>query len=271
MPHRREPHSRIDDWLANLPPEGVRAMCSWERFGTFAREPERRKVGVDARIVREGTVYEVDPDLAGEAVILWWGLFDTELYVERGERRYGPYAPVGGPIPLHHYRSFKKTKTQQRAERIATLAERLALEEIGARTALFWLDGIKGQERAYLDWLLGQCTAAGAPEVLTTPASERLAAALSTPLQIEQYLGLALEAAYRIGQRPVTLEVVESVLAADLDALEAALTRYGYGARDLAELLAVRPAEVRAFLRGQLAPGRTQELHGQLLAAGLPV
>ena len=29
----------------------------------------------------------------------------------------------------------------------------------GARTALFWLDGIKGQERAYLDWLLGHCTA----------------------------------------------------------------------------------------------------------------
>lgn len=52
--------------------------------------------------------------------------------------------------------------------------------------------------------------------------------------------------------------------------LEAALTHYGYGARDLAELLAVRPAEVRAFLRGQLAPGRTQELHAPLLAAGLP-
>ena len=61
------------------------------------------------------------------------------------------------------------------------------------------------------------------------------------------------------------------MLAADLDALEAALTRYGYGARDLAELLAVRPAEVRAFLRGQLAPGRMQELHAQLLAARLPV
>jgi hypothetical protein len=127
MSHRREPHARIDDWLANLPPEGVRAMCSWERFGTFAREPERRKVGVDARISREGTVYQVDPDLAGEEAVLWWGIFDTELYVERGERRYGPYAPVGGPIPLHRYRSFKKTKTQQRAERIAALAERLAL------------------------------------------------------------------------------------------------------------------------------------------------
>ena len=127
MPHRREPHARIDDWLANLPPEGVRAMCSWERFGTFAREPERRKVGVDARVSLEGTLYQVDPDLAGEEVILWWGLFDNALYVERGEQRYGPYEPVGGPIPLHRYRSFKKTKTQQRAERIATLAEKLAL------------------------------------------------------------------------------------------------------------------------------------------------
>ena len=54
MPHRREPHARIDDWLANLPAEGVRAMCSWERFCTFAREPERRKVGVDARVSLDG-------------------------------------------------------------------------------------------------------------------------------------------------------------------------------------------------------------------------
>jgi hypothetical protein len=53
--------------------------------------------------------------------------------------------------------------------------------------------------------------------------------------------------------------------------LEATLTRYGYNARALAELLNVRPAEIRAFLDGQLAPGRTQELHTQLLAAGLPV
>ena len=148
---------------------------------------------------------------------------------------------------------------------------RPALEEIGARTALFWLDGIKGQERAYIDWLLEQCTAADAPEILTASALERLAAALSTPLQIEQYLTLALEAAYRIGQKPVALEVVESVLAADIDALEATLTRYGYDAHDLAELLNVRPAVIRSFLHGQLAPGRTQELHAQLLAAGLPV
>jgi type II secretory pathway predicted ATPase ExeA len=148
---------------------------------------------------------------------------------------------------------------------------RPALEEIGARTALFWLEGIKGQERAYITWLLAQCTKSESLEILTDEAIERLAAGLSTPLQIEQYLTLAFEAAYQVGQKPVTVEIIDSVLAADLDAMEATLTRYGYNARALAELLNARPAEIRSFLHGQLAPGRTQELHAQLLAAGLPV
>ncbi|MCA1991193.1 MAG: IS481 family transposase [Coleofasciculus sp. S288] len=129
QPHRTEPHSRIEDWLANLPPKGIRQMCSWERFCTFAREPERRKVGIDARITVEGVAYEVDPDLAGETVVLWWGLFDNELYVEHQERRYGPYIPADGPIPLHRYRRFKKTRTQQRADRIEALAKRLVLPD----------------------------------------------------------------------------------------------------------------------------------------------
>jgi hypothetical protein len=136
MQHRLEPHSRLEDWVQHLPPAGVRAMCSWERFCTFAREPERRKVGVDARVTVEGVAYEVDPNLAGESVLLWWGLFDQELYIEHGDQRYGPYQPVGGPIPLHRYRPFKATKTQQRVDRVETLAAqvtlpRAALEDAG--------------------------------------------------------------------------------------------------------------------------------------------
>jgi len=127
MQHRSEPHSRQDDWIANLPAEGFRAMCSWERYCTFARDPERRTVGIDARVSMDGVPYEVDADLAGEEVILWRGVFDNELYVERGERRYGPYTPVGGPIPLNRYRRFKKTQGQRRAERIEALADQLAL------------------------------------------------------------------------------------------------------------------------------------------------
>jgi hypothetical protein len=125
--HRTEAHSRIEDWLENLPAAGLRAMCGWERFCTFAREPERRKVGADARVSAGGVQYQVDPDLAGEDVLLWWGLFDHELYVEHGEKRFGPYAPVGGPIPLGHYRAFKKTRTQARADRIDELAARIGL------------------------------------------------------------------------------------------------------------------------------------------------
>lgn len=102
-------------------------MCAWERFCAFAREPERRVVGNDARVSVDGVAYEVEPDLAGETVLLWWGLFDRDLYVECGERRYGPYTPVGGPIPLHRYRVHQKTRGEERADRIAALAERLGL------------------------------------------------------------------------------------------------------------------------------------------------
>jgi hypothetical protein len=127
MQHRSEAHSRMEDWQLNLPSTGIREMCTWDRFCTFAREPERRKVGPDARVGFDGISYEVDPDLAGEDVVLWWGLFDSELYVEFGEKRYGPYHSVNGPIPLGRYRSFKKTEQQKRAERIEALAGEIKL------------------------------------------------------------------------------------------------------------------------------------------------
>jgi hypothetical protein len=117
----------MEDWVQHLPPEGLREMCSWERFCTFAREPEQRKVGSDARVSIAGVRYEVDPDLASELVTVWFGLYDDQLFVEHGERRYGPYTPIGGPIPLHRYRRFKKTRSEQRADHIEGLAEQLAL------------------------------------------------------------------------------------------------------------------------------------------------
>lgn len=127
MQHRSEAHSRLDDWRHNLPSTGIREMCSWDRFCTFAREPERRKVGIDARVCVDGIAYEVDPDLAGESVVLWWGLFDNELYIEFGDKRYGPYRSVNGPIPLGRYRTFKKTKQQKRTTRIDSLAREIQL------------------------------------------------------------------------------------------------------------------------------------------------
>lgn len=125
--HRTESHSRLSDWQRHLPAAGVNGMCDWERFCAFAREPERHKVAGDARVTVAGTAYKVDPDLAGETVILWWGLFDSELYVEKDDQRYGPYHPVDGPIPLHRYRKFKKTRTEERSQRVEALASQLSL------------------------------------------------------------------------------------------------------------------------------------------------
>jgi hypothetical protein len=136
--HRSESHSRIDDWLAHLPTEGVQQMCAWERFCTFAREPERRLVGVDCRVTVAGVSYEVDAELAGETVVVWWGLFDQELWVEHGEERYGPILPVGGPIPLHRYRKHRKSRREVRADQVGLLAGKLALP----RAALSGEDGV---------------------------------------------------------------------------------------------------------------------------------
>ena len=83
---------------------------------------------------------------------------------------------------------------------------------------------------------------------------ELLVERLVTPLQIVQHLILAFEEGYRIGQKPVTAEVINAILAKDINALEPTLTRHGYSAKALAELLDTKPAEIRSFLHGNLAP-----------------
>ena len=123
-----------------------------------------------------------------------------------------------------------------------------------------------------ITWLLEQCTTAQAREdILTDAALTLLTDRLTTPLQIEHYLTRALEEGHKIVQKPLTPELIESVLARDLDELEPRLTRHGYNVKALADLLEVRPTDILAFLAGRLPPSRTQELQQELLAAGLPL
>jgi type II secretory pathway predicted ATPase ExeA len=150
---------------------------------------------------------------------------------------------------------------------------RPAMEEIGSRTTLFTLEGIQGQKPAYIHWLLEKCLQKGIKrtDVMTDDAVAQLADRLTTPLQIEQHLGLAFEEAYRIGQKPVETDIINAILAKDINALEPRLTRHGYNAKALAELLDTKPAEIRSFLHGNLSPARTQELQNNLLAIGIPL
>jgi hypothetical protein len=89
--------------------------------------------------------------------------------------------------------------------------------------------------------------------------------------QVEYYLTLALEHAYRFGEKPVSADVIEAMMAPDINALEPTLTRYGYNVKTLSELLNARTAEVRALLYGQLPEERAAELKQQILKIGIPL
>jgi len=150
---------------------------------------------------------------------------------------------------------------------------RPTMEEIGYRTSSFAFEGIAGQQRNYIDWLLAASAAQGTmpAELVTEPAIELLAARLRTPLQVEQHLTLAFEEGFRVGEKPVTAEVVEAVLSRQFDDLEPKLTRHGYNVRTLSEQFNARPAEIKRLLRGELEATRTRELTDEMLAAGLPL
>jgi len=150
---------------------------------------------------------------------------------------------------------------------------RPTLEEIGGRTTIFGLDGIRGHQAEYIQWLLKECTPAQTPlnDLLDEAALLMLAERLATPLQVKHYLELAFEEAYKIGQKPLTSDVIELVLAQGLNDLEPRLIRQGYNDKVLAALLNVRTTEVRSFLHGQLPPGRAQDLRDQMLRFGIPL
>ena len=145
-------------------------------------------------------------------------------------------------------------------------------EETGARATVIEFEGIQGHQRRFISWLLEQCAPEVEPsDILAPDALDLLAGRLVTPLQIQHYLPRMLEQAHRLGEKPVTPTIVHATLAPDMHALEPTLTRHGYDVKALSELLHIRQAEVRSFLYGQLPPGRTEDLHHQLLAAGIPM
>jgi type II secretory pathway predicted ATPase ExeA len=150
---------------------------------------------------------------------------------------------------------------------------RPTMEEIGSRFIPLVLDGIAGKQREFLDWLLPQCLEkdAAVTEIIHDEALDCLAARLRTPLQMEEYLTRAFEQGYQVDVRPVTPDVVETVLSRHLDDLEPRLTRHGYDVKSLAEQFRAKPAEIRLLFEGTLEARRTQELTEQMLAAGLPL
>src|SRR5262249_10354798 len=99
------------------------------------------------------------------------------------------------------------------------------MEEIGSRTRIFNFNGIQGYERKYIEWMLVQCSNSKIKptDIFSEQAIDLLAERLVTPLQITHYAWQALEDAYLIAQKPVSVDVVESALSPNINDLEAKL------------------------------------------------
>ena len=94
---------------------------------------------------------------------------------------------------------------------------------------------------------------------------------LMTPLQVQHYLRLAFEEGHKVGQKPITLEIIRGILTRSFDNMEARLARNGYNIRSLSSILNIRSAEVKSFFCGQLAPRRTEEIQHLIFTAGIPI
>ncbi len=136
---------------------------------------------------------------------------------------------------------------------------------------VFSLDGPGSHKRLYIEWVLDNCSKPDIKphDILTEGAIEQLAERLLTPLQITPYLSLALAKGHAIGAKPIDEDIIESVLAPDLDALEPKLARHGYSITVLCEHLNAKRSEVRAYLSGKLPPGRTEEFNQEIHRLGI--
>lgn len=148
---------------------------------------------------------------------------------------------------------------------------RSSMEEIGHRSRILTMNGIKGYEKEYIEWLLKQCSSSNTKptDIFTEDAINMLAERLITPLQMVHYIWKALEEAYIIAQNPVSVEVIESTLSPNLNDIEARLIRHGYSKRALCETLNASMSEINLFLQGQLTSGRTFEFQKEIQKLGI--
>jgi hypothetical protein len=65
--------------------------------------------------------------------------------------------------------------------------------------------------------------------------------------------------------------MIETVLAKDINGLEPRLTGQVTMRRSWQSFSTRKPREIKSFLSGQLASGRTQELQRELLAVEIPL
>jgi hypothetical protein len=160
-------------------------------------------VAGDATVSVEGATYEVEPELAGETVTLWWGLFDQELFIEFEGKRFGPYQPSRGAVPLYRYRKYQKSRAEERLDKVVKLADQLGLPRAA----------ITGGDRPLPSLAPGAASMA----VLRMPFPEPMVeVAFPTPLAAK--LAISVQLSRPLGSLPeADRQFIDALLAETLD------------------------------------------------------
>lgn len=126
------------------------------------------------------------------------------------------------------------------------------LEEVGARCEQLSLDDCLGSRVKYVEWLLKNCKEKGIAihDIFTKESIELLSEKLITPLQLKHYMQLALKRGYQANIKPITPDIINNVILAGINGMEASLARHGYHLPTICSFLAAKPYEVRTFLSG---------------------
>ena len=146
-----------------------------------------------------------------------------------------------------------------------------AAQEIGDRAFFHEMRGITGREREFFEWMMKQCLKEGVHinDIFTTEAVDFIVSMFSTPLQMQCFVGRAIEEAWEMDQKQISVAILQEAVFRDVQNKESKLVRMGYNSKRLAEYLNVRETEVKTYFVGKLPSDRHKEIEDKILRLGL--
>jgi type II secretory pathway predicted ATPase ExeA len=124
------------------------------------------------------------------------------------------------------------------------------MEEIGMRCERLEIRGLAGEVGPYLEWLIKQ--AGGEIDIFSPEAQEEMVQLCRTPLQVQRVVWEAIKQGYEEGEKQVSRETIQNVIAPDFRDLRTELKRLGYTVRDIANDYGYQTTQVNRFLDGKL-------------------
>ena len=130
------------------------------------------------------------------------------------------------------------------------------------------------EKTSYIEWLTKKARGRFSTKqkvFASDKALELFASSLATPLQIENYLNIALESVHDIAGKTITEEIVKKIFERNIDGIEYELARMGYTSKEIAEFTGLRKLEIDKFLKGMLDKRRNEEIEDTLIKSGINI